>query len=96
MAMTDCRECGKDISTTAKSCPQCGAKVPRFKWWLWVPIGLVVVFFGYAFSIPEYKAQASRLREVCEQMIGGRGMARQYECDRIYTEAIERGRAAAR
>lgn len=25
MAMTKCKECGKDISTTAKTCPHCGA-----------------------------------------------------------------------
>lgn len=25
MAMTKCKECGKDISDTAKTCPHCGA-----------------------------------------------------------------------
>lgn len=25
MAMTKCKECGKEISTTAKTCPHCGA-----------------------------------------------------------------------
>lgn len=25
MAMTKCKECGKGISTTAKTCPHCGA-----------------------------------------------------------------------
>lgn len=25
MSMTKCKECGKDISTTAKTCPHCGA-----------------------------------------------------------------------
>jgi predicted amidophosphoribosyltransferase len=47
MAMTTCRECAKEISDTAKSCPHCGAKVPRTKWWLWIPLGLVVAFLAY-------------------------------------------------
>jgi predicted RNA-binding Zn-ribbon protein involved in translation (DUF1610 family) len=29
MAMTTCKECGKEISDTAKTCPQCGAPVAR-------------------------------------------------------------------
>ncbi len=31
MAMTLCNECGKEISTTAKVCPNCGAKGPGEK-----------------------------------------------------------------
>ena len=29
MAMTNCKECGSEISTKAEACPKCGAKVPR-------------------------------------------------------------------
>jgi hypothetical protein len=29
MSLTKCRECGKDVSTEAKSCPSCGAKPPK-------------------------------------------------------------------
>lgn len=29
MALTKCKECGKEVSTTAKACPHCGAKVVR-------------------------------------------------------------------
>lgn len=28
MPMTKCRECGKDISSTADNCPHCGAQMP--------------------------------------------------------------------
>ena len=28
MAMTKCRECGKDVSSSASSCPHCGIKHP--------------------------------------------------------------------
>jgi hypothetical protein len=31
MAMTDCKECGKQISTTATSCPHCGHKPEKDK-----------------------------------------------------------------
>lgn len=38
MAMTPCRECGKEISTEAASCPQCGAAAPALqKSADWVP-----------------------------------------------------------
>ena len=43
MAMTSCDECGKEISTTAKACPNCGAEKSRSK------IGcLTYVFAGVA------------------------------------------------
>lgn len=31
MAMTTCRECGKEVSTEAKSCPHCGVAAPGKK-----------------------------------------------------------------
>ncbi|MDA1380576.1 hypothetical protein PCI56_13395 [Plesiomonas shigelloides subsp. oncorhynchi] len=31
MAMTKCRECGKDVSTEAKVCPHCGVEKPRHR-----------------------------------------------------------------
>ena len=39
MALTTCRGCGQQISTTASTCPACGAKVPRSRW-LWAALGL--------------------------------------------------------
>lgn len=29
MALQDCKECGKPVSTEAKACPNCGAKAPK-------------------------------------------------------------------
>jgi predicted amidophosphoribosyltransferase len=29
MALIKCGECGREVSTTAKVCPQCGAKVKK-------------------------------------------------------------------
>ena len=31
MAMSNCKECGKQVSTTAKTCPNCGASEPTEK-----------------------------------------------------------------
>lgn len=90
MALTTCGECKREISTTAKACPHCGAKVPHFKWWLWVPIALVVAFLAFGASIPEHEAKARQLRRTCEQMGGSR-----YDCDGMYDRAMEEGRRAA-
>ena len=42
--LTNCASCGAEIATSAKTCPQCGAKVKRpitKKWWFWVLIVIV-------------------------------------------------------
>lgn len=60
MALVPCRECGAQISTGAKACPSCGAKAPRFKWWLWISLGAVAAFFllGFILSLfPEINAK---------------------------------------
>ena len=31
MAMSNCRECGKAVSTLAKTCPNCGVPKPTLK-----------------------------------------------------------------
>ncbi|MEX1000143.1 MAG: zinc-ribbon domain-containing protein [Thermodesulfobacteriota bacterium] len=46
MALIKCHECGKDVSTQAKECPNCGALVQysnRIKWYYWVPVLLLVI-----------------------------------------------------
>lgn len=47
MAMITCRECGKEISSKAEACPNCGAKIPQktsiFTWIVTVILGLSVV-----------------------------------------------------
>jgi uncharacterized protein (UPF0212 family) len=47
MSLVACKECGGDTSTKASACPKCGAKIPRAKWWLWVPLGLVALLFVF-------------------------------------------------
>lgn len=43
--LKNCDSCGAEIATSAKTCPQCGAKVKRpitRKWWFWVIIVVVI------------------------------------------------------
>lgn len=68
MALVKCKECGHEISTKASACPQCGAKLPKPKLWLWIPLGAVVAFLGFGAMVgnsPEAKAKA-RERQVIE------------------------------
>lgn len=61
MALIACKECGNQVSTKARACPGCGAKVPHTKWWLWGPLGVVVsviVFGEVAGNSPEGRAKA--------------------------------------
>jgi len=52
MALTKCKECGKEISTTAKACPSCGAAPPqktKLSTWIVGLLGAYIiyhVFFG--------------------------------------------------
>ena len=44
--MTKCKSCGNDIASSAKACPNCGAKnsKPIFKkWWFWVIIVVLLI-----------------------------------------------------
>lgn len=44
MALKPCRECGTQVSTTAKACPSCGAKVRRFGLFGILGIGMASMF----------------------------------------------------
>lgn len=44
--MTKCKSCGNDLASSAKTCPNCGAKnkKPIFKkWWFWLIIVIVLI-----------------------------------------------------
>jgi len=43
--LTNCKSCGKEVAKSAKSCPNCGAKIPKpiFKrWWFWVLVIIIL------------------------------------------------------
>lgn len=52
MALIACAECGNEVSTTAKSCPKCGAKVKKpstgeGKWIAGALVLIVVLVFAF-------------------------------------------------
>lgn len=62
MAMTTCSECKKEISSTASACPNCGAKPPKSKTWIWILLAIPVAFLAFGFSVsstPQGKAESS-------------------------------------
>lgn len=89
MSMTECGECKHAISTTATMCPNCGAKVPRTKWWFWVPLAVIAAFLIYGMTIPEYVSQAREVKKVCEQL----APFQKDECQRTYDRTISAGKA---
>lgn len=54
MALITCKECGNEVSDSAKTCPKCGARVkPRSKLWLHIlvtPILIVALFTAYTMA----------------------------------------------
>lgn len=71
MALIKCPECGKEISSEAKSCPNCGKPIPRPKgkpfykrglFWFFLIVAIIIAFVIYE------KIQLDRhLSEVVEQ-----------------------------
>lgn len=95
MAMTQCKDCGSDISSDARVCPKCGAKQrmhPLTKGAIAAAI-LIGAFLLYGASIPEYRARARAERDVCYQLAGYGGRA---ICDSNYHDAIRRGESLAK
>ncbi len=90
MALINCRECQAEVSTSAKACPRCGAKVPKSKWWLWTLIGLVILFFAFPYIAysPEKRAAISA-RADCERVFP---MERGGKCDQVYNDVLLRGK----
>lgn len=47
MALIACKECGNEVSSQAKACPKCGAKVSVPGRRLWIPVlGVLIVAFA--------------------------------------------------
>lgn len=88
-----CRSCGAGIGTDARICPKCGAKVPRVKWWLWVPLGVLALLLAYGFSIPEYEHQARERRDICLKLAA---YGSERTCEINYQQDLLEGKKASR
>lgn len=104
MALISCKECSKEVSDKASKCPHCGAQLKSsgiaktFKFLLISILILVVLLFMIGSCTPEYERQARENRNVCEKYLaGGNPMTINWqECQRIYNEAISKGKEEAR
>jgi hypothetical protein len=65
MSLIKCKDCGHEMSASAKACPKCGAKVPKIKWWLWIPLSLIAGFFfiGFLAHDPVMSAKDDKSKE---------------------------------
>ncbi len=90
MALLACKDCGKEVSSNADSCPHCGARVPKTKWWLWMPlaVGAAVLIIGA--SIPKNQADANAFARACREMFANGQVASMYDCNKIEREIRNR------
>ena len=74
MALMHCKECSAEISSTANTCPKCGARLKRSKvWLLFIPIIAIALFLSYGAYInasrtPEQRLEA-RAVSLCYEMV---------------------------
>jgi hypothetical protein len=45
MALIKCKECGNEVSDTAKACPHCGANVPKSSGYVAIIVIVIAGFF---------------------------------------------------
>lgn len=86
MALISCKECGNEVAASAKACMKCGAKVPRTRWWIVIPLILVAAFFALPY-IASSRAERAAIsaRADCERVFPserGRG------CDTVYGDTL--------
>jgi hypothetical protein len=102
MALTPCRECKKEISNQATSCPNCGAKLKPSAFTRVLKVGgiifavLVLITAFWSITTPEYEKEAINIRNACYDIvkITADPMLRS-TCDQNYESAIRVGAAAA-
>lgn len=79
MTLTKCKECGNDVSSSAATCPKCGAKVPKkMAIGLLVISGFAVWFFNSVFTGPwsiATKSSGDSLKSVIYRVDGSASRA---------------------
>lgn len=68
MALIKCKECGKEISSTAGSCPHCGYRTEQGRivseakaYLLWSIINFILLFVGFSMFMGNYREFIDRL-----------------------------------
>ncbi|MGA9591266.1 MAG: hypothetical protein WBV11_15660 [Salegentibacter sp.] len=60
MALTNCKECGNQLSTKAEKCPHCGAKVKKGNNSGLITVLIVIMLFiGFSMFIPDSPSDSS-------------------------------------
>jgi DNA-binding transcriptional LysR family regulator len=96
MALESCGECGREMSSSASSCPHCGWRRPNTV--LRVALGIAAAVAALAALgvalIPDYEVQAGERRRACEALVGDSpyGLG---QCSAIYQRDLNDGQAAA-
>ena len=62
MALVKCKECNKEISSTAKQCPSCGYKIKKVGLFWPIIIGLMLI--GYFFGDQEKSSKEVKVNNV--------------------------------
>ena len=74
MPLEKCPDCRTEVSSSAPTCPRCGAKLRRsaaltlLYWVVGTIVTVFVLMFLYGLSVPEEERQANRARRLCEEM----------------------------
>lgn len=66
MSLVSCRECQKEISSEAKSCPHCGAK-PKSSLGLWLLVGGVIAILLISAASNSPPSEIQRERDAIER-----------------------------
>lgn len=97
MAMTTCKECKKEVSTSARSCPHCGTPNPAVGWKesaLSVAAILIIGWFIYNWAFGEKTEeelrQESEETEKCKQDIQCWGKRNHAEASVYCAQQVER------
>lgn len=68
MAVVACKECGQQVSTTAKACPSCGAKPPkRTGMFTWIVAGFFVLVLVMMIVQSQQRQEAQVTKAQAEQ-----------------------------
>ena len=74
MALIKCKECKKEISSTANACPNCGFKKKKAK--LFWPIIFILMLIGYFFGDKEETINKTKVKKI--NQIGRDNLQKQY------------------
>tara|TARA_A100001015_G_scaffold242024_1_gene276431 strand:- start:45 stop:482 length:438 start_codon:yes stop_codon:yes gene_type:complete len=85
MALVKCKECNKEISSTAKQCPSCGYKIKKAGLFWPIIIGLMLI--GYFFGDQEKSSKEVKVNNVKKINQTGRDNLQKQYWDPGYVES---------